>query len=209
MMSKIDLAKSDIIEANDESRLDFIHRIENFLTMKFQVSCGTDSAGREYDSIEELWRNEGYFDENKIPNWYKKSHDYWDNENNAPSTIDGMLGGFSLLTERDLVASRKFVDDLLALRPHVKERIHSNGRAAECGAGIGRLTKGLLLPLGFKSIDLVETSARLLNSAPAYIGHDATKCNFICKGLQDFDPDADTYDLIWVQWVVSKQEISQ
>ncbi len=206
----IDLSKRDIIKSDDESRLNFIQRIENALTKKFQVSCGTDSAGREYDSITELWRHEGYFDKsNKVPNWYKKSHDFWDNEKNVPSTIDGMLGGFSVLTERDLIASRKFVDDLLASRPDVKERICSTGgRAAECGAGIGRLTKGLLLPLGFKSVDVVETSARLLNSAPGYIGlDDATKCNFICKGLQDFDSDPDTYDLIWVQWVVGKLDL--
>jgi protein N-terminal methyltransferase len=38
----------------------------------------------------------------------------------------------------------------------------------DCGAGIGRVTKHLLLPL-FEKVDLLEQSPRLLAAAPAYL----------------------------------------
>ncbi len=57
--------------------------------------------------------------------------------------------------------------------------------------------------LGLDKCDLVETSPRLINAAPEYIGEeDGGKCTYICKGLQDFQPQPGTYDIIWVQWVV-------
>ncbi len=210
-----------LIPDTKEGRLELVHRIQNALTKKFQVYSGKDSLGECYDSIEEMWRKEGYFDDgekahvpageeittkqcsSRQPDWYNKSHQFWDDEKNVPPTLDGMLGGFSQLTERDLNGSRKFLDEVLEARPLLKEAIllNPNSRSCECGAGIGRLTKGLFLPLGF-NCDLVETSPRLLGAAPDYIGKEAIKCKFIRKGLQDFYPSAHSYDIVWLQWVI-------
>ena len=41
--------------------------------------------------------------------------------------------------------------------------------------GIGRVTKGLLLPLGVSQCDLVEPSPRLISSAPDYLGDQSAK----------------------------------
>ena len=71
-----------MIPESDQDRLDLVHRIQNHLTKKFQVYSGKDSNGREYDTIEEMWRSEGFFndnvddDEEKVPQWYNKSHSY-------------------------------------------------------------------------------------------------------------------------------------
>ena len=216
-----------IIQDRDEDKLDLIHRIQDHLTKKFQVYCGKDNVGLEYETIEEFWRYEGFFcqhqdadadadsDENKTtttttttaptPQWYNTSHSYWETEENVKPTIDGMLGGFAVLSDRDLAASRTFIDKVLASIPILKDRIDNDAssRSCECGAGIGRLTKGLMLPLGIQGCDLVETSPRLINAAPDYIGeHDASRCRFICEGLQDFHPEPNTYDIIWIQWVI-------
>lgn len=70
-------------------------------------------------------------------------------------------------------------------------------------SGIGRVSKGLLLPLGFTICDLVEPSQRLLSHAPDYIGREyAARCRYFCTGLQDFTPQPDTYNIIFVQWVI-------
>lgn len=71
-----------------------------------------------------------------------------------------------------------------------------------CMIGIGRVTKGLLLPLGVTHCDLVEPSPRLISSAPDYLGDNSAKCRYFCKGLQDFEPKEHTYDIIWIQWVI-------
>lgn len=77
--------------------------------------------------------------------------------------------------------------------------------AADCGAGIGRVSKLLLLPM-FEHVDLVEQSPRLLRGVPQYLGADETLRarvrDLYCMGLQDFEPAPASYDLIWMQWVL-------
>jgi hypothetical protein len=59
--------------------------------------------------------------------------------------------------------SNVFLDKLLLARPGLQL-----DRVADCGAGIGRVTKNLLLPR-CRVVDLVEQSPRLLAAAPAYL----------------------------------------
>jgi protein N-terminal methyltransferase len=72
--------------------------------------------------------------------------------------------------------------------------------ACECGAGIGRVTKGLLLDFCDRS-DLVESSERLLHAAPEYIGNKSGSCRFFCSELQVWEPPPRKYTIIWIQWV--------
>jgi len=140
--------------------------------------------------------------------WYQTGYEYWEDESNCPATVDGVLGGFASLSQHDLMGSKKFLMDLKSeIRPELKFGREENGgamtRACECGAGIGRVTKGLLLPLGLSQCDLIEPSPRLLSSAPAYLGDTySSQCRFFCTGLQDFEPRPNTYDIIWIQWVI-------
>jgi protein N-terminal methyltransferase len=65
------------------------------------------------------------------------------------------------------------------------------------------VSKGLLFPLGITKCDLVEPSPRLLSHAPDYIGPQyASHCRYFCTGLQDFEPKPDTYNIIFIQWVI-------
>ena len=139
--------------------------------------------------------------------WYRTGHRHY--EDGVDATVDGMLGGFARITETDLEGSARFVRDVKTrIRPGLRLTKEENGGtptvACECGAGIGRVTKGLLLPvLGMTRCDLVETSGKLLSAAPSYLGEDvASRCRFLRSGLQDFDPPARSYDLVWVQWVI-------
>lgn len=75
-------------------------------------------------------------------------------------------------------------------------------RALDCGAGIGRITKRLLLPI-FKEVDMVELNQHFLDQAPTFIGDDFSRVkNRFCSGLQDFTPAEGRYDVIWCQWVL-------
>ena len=156
---------------------------------------GNDSEGNTYNSPEEMWLGQGVTANDKM-NWYDRASTYY--ELNCPETIDGVLGGFANISDIDLEGSRNFVMELETLR---SGWTWSSGAAAECGAGIGRVSKGLLLPLGVPRCDLVESSSRLLFAAPDYIGEDAGRCRFYCQGLQDWAPKKQSYSLIWVQWV--------
>ena len=127
--------------------------------------------------------------------WYGAALDYWDD---TEATVDGMLGGFAQLSPSDLAASRRFLEHL---RDTVRQELKFDV-SCECGAGIGRETKGLILPLNFTRCDIVEVSAELISQSPDYIGDLASKCKFYCSGLQDFEPKPSTYDVIWVQWCI-------
>ena len=61
--------------------------------------------------------------------------------------------------------------------------MHTSLPLIDCGAGIGRVTKLLLLKR-FARVDMVEQSPRLLNAAPAYIGPDCERAKPLLIGLQ-------------------------
>lgn len=73
--------------------------------------------------------------------------------------------------------------------------------ACECGAGIGRVTKGLLLDFCDRS-DLVESSERLLFASPEYVGNNSYRCRFFASELQDWEPPTKKYSIVWIQWVL-------
>ena len=78
----------------------------------------------------------------------------------------------------------------------------NNHRALDCGAGIGRITKRLLLPM-FQTVDMVELSRKFLDASHQFIGEQVSRVDkFICSGLQDFTPEVGRYDVIWCQWVL-------
>jgi protein N-terminal methyltransferase len=161
---------------------------------------GRDSAGETYTCMLEMWQCLGVSSSEgaKNENWYDQATDYY--EENCPETLDGVLGGFGSITEVDLVGSKRFVDTVQKKLPQLQ---FADGYGVECGAGIGRVSKGLLLPLGIVGCDLVESSVRLLAAAPEYIGDpDSAKCKYYCEGLQNWAPVKNKYSIIWVQWVL-------
>ena len=75
-------------------------------------------------------------------------------------------------------------------------------RALDCGAGIGRITKRLLLPI-FNTVDMVELNQKFLDQARGFIGEESSRIGQLyCSGLQNFTPKAGEYDVIWCQWVL-------
>eukprot|EP00903_Cladosiphon_okamuranus_P008712 g8346.t1 len=128
--------------------------------------------------------------------WYERAYDYWEDGQNCPPDDDGVLGGYGHISPTDISGSAAFLDELQSMRP-----LLGNTNAADCGAGIGRVTKHLLLNR-FDTVDIVEQSPRLIQAAPKYVGRERDRTTCVCVGLQDFFPQADTYDVVWIQWVV-------
>lgn len=180
---------------------------------------GMDTEDREYDSILSLWGYELSKDKKSMDYvvqdssqgadrtdiidkegehvWYNDAFKYWEDSEICPISDDGVLGGFGKLTPMDTRDSNQFLDVVKAKRPELQFDV-----AADCGAGIGRVAKNLLLPR-FNMVHLVEQSPRLLASAPEYMGPESNgKTQCIVLGLQDFDPAPNTYDVIWIQWVI-------
>lgn len=243
--------------------------------------CGSDNAGNEFDSVEDMWtllgilpptptdattagddadaadvdtdananaieaasvaasvaaveeeesgKHKDDVDDNNSSSsteswyWYEHSGDYWeDEENGVVATVDGMLGGFASISDVDLVGSRVFLEEVVRIR-NQSEDLLALERCCDCGAGIGRITRDLLLPLGFTSCHLVDASARMLEAAPDYVnssssssssggGDDAAvvaaagttthRCRYVHTGLQDYAPAPDSFDVVWIQWVI-------
>lgn len=127
--------------------------------------------------------------------WYSKSRDYW---TQVPSTVDGMLGGYGSLTQADLCSSAQFLAKLCNLGGLGTEL------ALDCGAGIGRVSQGLLLNV-FEKVEMLDTCQEHLDNAREFMGDKmfARVSAQHCCGLQEFEPSPNTfYDLVWIQWVI-------
>lgn len=73
--------------------------------------------------------------------------------------------------------------------------------ALDCGSGIGRVSKHVLLPV-FDRVELVDMTESFLLEAQNYLQGKVDKVeSYHCYGLQEFTPPFGRYDVIWIQWV--------
>lgn len=96
----------------------------------------------------------------------------------------------------DIQGSESFVKLLFKFKPSPGKT-----RALDCGAGIGRVSKNLLMN-HFQTCDLIEQDVNFAETARTNLscsGHLGTVYN--C-GLQEFKPSEQVYDVIWSQWVL-------
>ncbi|XP_008518101.1 N-terminal Xaa-Pro-Lys N-methyltransferase 2 isoform X2 [Equus asinus] len=114
----------------------------------------------------------------------------------VPATEEGMMGNFIELSNPDIQASREFL----------RKFVGGPGRAGtdcalDCGSGIGRVSKHVLLPV-FNSVELVDMMESFLLEAQNYLQVKGDKVeSYHCYSLQEFTPPLGRYDVIWIQWV--------
>ncbi|KAI1335511.1 alpha-N-methyltransferase NTM1 [Xylariaceae sp. FL0016] len=126
---------------------------------------------------------------------------YWQN---IDADDNGMLGGFSRVSRVDLRTSRSFIAKLGLGRVKGAKVVQ---RALEGGAGIGRVTRGLLLDIA-ETVDIVEPIAKFTMPLK---GHEGVGQIFNV-GLEEWNPDDGedvTYDLIWNQWCLGHLDDQQ
>ncbi|KHJ31891.1 putative duf858 domain protein [Erysiphe necator] len=101
----------------------------------------------------------------------------------------GMLGGYGYISNIDIRGSRSFIQKL-----NITDNRAKLSRAVDCGAGIGRITKNLLLELA-TTVDIVEPIAKFSNALQGTLGIG----DIFKNGLEDWSP-TESYNLIWNQW---------
>lgn len=153
-----------------------------------EVDNDSSSDDDAQPTVKEFFKSTGF---------YTNAQQYW---SNIEPTLDGMLGGLSVIDTADVKGSSRFLNELFKMKP-----APAANRALDCGAGIGRVTKNLLINY-FEIVDLVEQDENFVRKAHDYLSVDG---KFIEKvgsinnvGLQNFTPADDTYDVIWCQWVL-------
>jgi len=118
---------------------------------------------------------------------HKDARDYWQS---VDADVNGMLGGFPYISKVDLQGSKNFLAKLGVGGKNSKKV----ERVVDCGAGIGRITEGLLLKIA-ETVDIVEPISKFSDNLK---GKDGIGKIFNV-GLEDWSPEA-KYDLIWNQW---------
>ncbi|KAF2032197.1 hypothetical protein EK21DRAFT_61324 [Setomelanomma holmii] len=137
------------------------------------------------------------------------SLEYW---NSVSLDVNGMLGGYPQTSRIDLQGSANFMTKLRRGKSAAsKQPLPPLERVADCGAGIGRITKGLLLGVA-KQVDVVEPVKKFTDELVQslgngeYAGDGESKDGkgqvgeVINLGLQDWIPEVGSYDVIWNQW---------
>ncbi|KAF1913636.1 alpha-N-methyltransferase NTM1 [Ampelomyces quisqualis] len=137
------------------------------------------------------------------------SLEYW---NNVSSDVNGMLGGYPQSSRVDLQGSSNFLAKLRRGKSRTtKQSLPPLERVADCGAGIGRITKGLLLGVA-RRVDVVEPVKKFTDELVQSLGngeyagdgenktHKGQVGEVINLGLQDWIPEPGAYDVIWNQW---------
>ncbi|PSS19304.1 Alpha N-terminal protein like [Actinidia chinensis var. chinensis] len=164
---------------------------------------GSDSDGREFKNAAEMWREE-VGDHHKKTQWYTQGIGYWEG---VEASEDGVLGGYGHVNDPDIKSSEAFLNTLLSDQ-FTDEKRNRHLAVLDCGAGIGRVTRNLLIRY-FNEVDLLEPVSHFLEAAreklaPEHLvvsdSHKAS--NFYCLPLQEFSPDSGKYDVIWVQWCI-------
>ncbi|KAH7402714.1 alpha-N-methyltransferase NTM1 [Pyrenochaeta sp. MPI-SDFR-AT-0127] len=138
-----------------------------------------------------------------------QSLSYWEN---VSSDNNGMLGGYPQTSRIDLQGSSNFLAKLRRGRTQAsKQPLEPLQRVADCGAGIGRITKGFLLGVA-RRVDVVEPVKKFTDELVQSLGNGQYAGDgeaqegkgqvgeVINLGLQDWIPEVGAYDLIWNQW---------
>ena len=86
---------------------------------------------------------------------------YWDNQ---PASVDGVLGGYKKVDQIDILTSRQMLVD-------ANDHISGYNSALDCGAGIGRIAKQILVGR-FRHIDLMEPSSIQIEEAKRLLSNE-------------------------------------
>lgn len=125
--------------------------------------------------------------------WYQRSLHFWSKQD---ATDAGVLDGHLETSPLDLKESADFLE---VIRQNFRHGLFAT--ALDCGAGVGRITEGLLLREVTDAVDLLEPCGHLLQEARERLVQSKAR-HFLELSLQDVTELPDQYDLIWVQWVL-------
>jgi protein N-terminal methyltransferase len=119
---------------------------------------------------------------------------YW---SRLPATDASVLGGHPQISNADLRGSFLFLAKLLRQTPTISsDEVRPQRRFVDCGAGIGRVTRGVLCKLA-STIDIVEPVKAFTDQikGETYVGA------IFNVGLEQWNiGDIGIYNVVWNQW---------
>ncbi|KAK7178926.1 hypothetical protein PSPO01_15011 [Paraphaeosphaeria sporulosa] len=143
---------------------------------------------------------------------HDRSIEYW---SSVSADTTGMLGGYPQTSRIDLQSSSNFLTKLRRAKSTLppKQPLPLLDRVADCGAGVGRITKEFLLKVS-RRVDVVEPVKKFTDELVQSLGSgewagDGDSGAGIARGqvgevinlgLQDWEPEVGAYDVIWNQW---------
>lgn len=173
---------------------------------------GMDDAGRFYSSHQELLTTQS----DRKDEFYHAKASYWESGGYGSTTDDeAMIGDGGGIQDGE--ESLAFLDQLASFMSNsnsksdnknnaLPNRMHF-GQAVDLGAGVGRVTKLVLLKR-FGEVRLVEADEGWSKRSKVYLGRKrAGRCSFVNQRLDDLtDEDIRNWgspaDLMWVQWTL-------
>jgi protein N-terminal methyltransferase len=137
---------------------------------------------------------------------HKAAVDYWAG---TEASVNGMLGGYPQVSRIDLQQSANFLAKLRrASSTHPPSQRMK--RIVDCGAGIGRITLGLLSKVSevVDIVEPVEKFTREISEGDSFkeIRDQGGVGKIWNIGLEAWNPkpEEQMYDIIWIQWCVGQ-----
>ena len=168
---------------------------------------GSDDCGNRFANLVELWAEQAA----ERTAYYAANQTFWDEDGYAGSTDEEAMIGDATTSATDVEHSLKLIDELRAKHPSLLLRT-----ALDCGAGVGRVTKHVLLKR-CEHVCLLEGCERWLKQARRYLGNKrAQSCKFVLGRLEESaaleacgvgsgrggSSRGALFDLIWIQWTL-------
>lgn len=155
--------------------------------------AGSDDTGRAYSCLQELWADQAA---NRAA-YYSANDAFWEADGyGGASDEEAMIGDGG--SEEDVLHSLRFIDALRGRVPELQLRA-----ALDVGAGVGRVTKNVLLRR-CERVCLLESDSRWLRQARRYLGNKRQqRCSFVHSRCEEYAPAiAERHDVIWIQWTL-------
>jgi len=136
---------------------------------------GCDDIGNFYQSHSELEKVQSLH----RASWYATNKQWWVDGGYGGLTDDEIMVGDGG-NHQDCEEGLKFLDRIMSSRPSGRV-----SNAIDAGAGVGRVTKNILLKR-FDSVNLIEGDAAFSKRSRAYLGRKrANRCTFTCCRLEE------------------------
>jgi len=105
--------------------------------------------------------------------------------------------------EQDGAEGLAFLDRALLARSSAS--VSRRRQAVDAGAGVGRITKNVLLKR-YDEVQLIEADEALSKRSRAYLGRKRTegRCTFTCARVEELDVFSSHVgaDIVWLQWTL-------
>lgn len=162
------------------------------------ATCGWDDSGKPFHSLQEL---SSWQDEHRAV-FYAANETWWESGGYCGSTDEAAMMGDDE-NDADVADSHRF---LVGLRVRHPALLSTSSAGLDAGAGVGRVTKHLLLR-HCRTVHLVEASEAWNKQSRRYLGKKRSlACTFARSRLEDYVPKPQSFDLIWVQVRNSEQK---